>query len=144
MTNNELKIMVNNFEKCTGIHFRNKKLLCVALSHSSYAHENNTQSNERLEFLGDSVLGLVISERLYNDSTLAAEGKLSQMRSNIVSEKPLAFGAGGMEKSIGRAYSLESSMMISSSTSAPDPGTVKDRKQNTRVIVKKRRNRRCF
>lgn len=90
MTSNEQKNLVLAFEKQNKIKFKNKELLLTALTHSSYAHEHNTSSYERLEFLGDSVLGLVVSERLYNDVGMAKEGKLSQMRSRIVSEEPLA------------------------------------------------------
>ena len=86
----ETKKWVSALEKVLGVHFKNKDLLFTAFTHSSYAHENKKESNERLEFLGDSVLGIIISERLYSDSKLAAEGKLSQMRSRIVSEEPLA------------------------------------------------------
>jgi len=89
MINEELKQLAVKFEKQYRIRFKNKELLVTALTHSSFAHEKGTISNERLEFLGDSVLGLVVSERLYNDSA-ASEGKLSQMRSRIVSEEPLA------------------------------------------------------
>ena len=89
MTSKEQKEVVAGFEKQYRIKFKNKSLLVAALTHSSYAHENNTTNNERLEFLGDSVLGLIISERLYADLS-SSEGKLSQMRSRIVSEEPLA------------------------------------------------------
>ena len=89
MTSKEEKELIGSFERQFKVRFKNKKLLITALSHSSYAHENNLASNERLEFLGDSVLGLIVSERLYNDSA-SGEGKLSQMRSRIVSEEPLA------------------------------------------------------
>ena len=90
MTDKLQKKYIAQVEKTLGVHFRNKIYLLTCFSHSSYAHENKTESNERLEFLGDSVLGLVISERLYGDQKLAHEGRLSQMRSRIVSEEPLA------------------------------------------------------
>lgn len=86
----EQKQLVSKLESAVGLHFKNKQLLLTAFTHSSFAHENKIESNERLEFLGDSVMGLIISERLYSDSAVAKEGKLSQMRSNLVSEEPLA------------------------------------------------------
>lgn len=84
------KECVSQLEKAIGIRFKNKEHILTAFTHSSYANEHKCQSNERLEFLGDSVLGLIISERLYGDEKLSAEGRLSQMRSRIVSEEPLA------------------------------------------------------
>ena len=86
----DYKKLVADFEKLAKIRFKNKQLLICALTHSSFAHEHNTQNYERLEFLGDSVLGLIVSERLFADVKEAKEGKLSQMRSRIVSEQPLA------------------------------------------------------
>jgi ribonuclease-3 len=76
-----------------GIAFKNPSLLELALTHSSYINENQgtaSDSNERLEFLGDSVLGLVIAERLYRDFPDAPEGKLTRLRSAMVRRETLA------------------------------------------------------
>ncbi len=70
-----------------GYAFENKELLIKALTHRSYANEHREAvlaHNERLEFLGDSVLGLVVAEYLYHRLPDAAEGELSQIRSKLV------------------------------------------------------------
>jgi ribonuclease III len=72
-------------EKSLGYKFKNPALLKTALTHSSYANEFSTESNERLEFLGDAVLGLVVARLLYDHHPRASEGKLSKQRSAIVS-----------------------------------------------------------
>ncbi len=76
-------------EKIIGYTFKNKKLLAEALTHSSYANLHDTTSNERLEFLGDTVLSTIISEQIYLDKDYN-EGKLSKLRAKIVSLKPLS------------------------------------------------------
>jgi ribonuclease-3 len=72
-------------EKSLGYKFEDQDLLKTALTHSSYANEFSTESNERLEFLGDAVLGLVVARLLYDHYPRASEGKLSKQRSAIVS-----------------------------------------------------------
>lgn len=72
-------------EKSLGYKFKNRALLKTALTHSSYANEFSIESNERLEFLGDAVLGLVVARLLYDSHPSASEGKLSKQRSAIVS-----------------------------------------------------------
>jgi len=71
--------------------FKNKELIHQALSHSSYANEKKIPggSNERLEFLGDSVLSIVVSEYLYTHLTHIAEGELTKLRASLVCEKSL-------------------------------------------------------
>ena len=71
-------------------HFKNRDLLINALTHSSYANEAKapTKYNERLEFLGDSVLSLVVANYLFRHST-RPEGELSRMRASLVSEEAL-------------------------------------------------------
>ena len=76
---------MDEFEKKIGYTFKNKEYLKIALTHSSYANEKHTQSNERLEFLGDSVLSLVVSENLYL-SIGKDEGDLSKTRASLVCE----------------------------------------------------------
>ncbi len=72
--------------------FRDKGLLHNALTHSSYANENRdkgAQSNERLEFLGDSVLGLICAETIYKEYSGLPEGDLTKLRAAIVCESSL-------------------------------------------------------
>ena len=76
-------------EGILGVSLKNKELLKEAFTHSSYANENKAKSNERLEFLGDSVLGLVITKKIFKE-TKFKEGDLSKLRALIVSEEPLA------------------------------------------------------
>ncbi len=77
-------------EKSLGYKFKDPALLETALTHSSYANEFSTESNERLEFLGDAVLGLVVACLLYDHYPNASEGNLSKQRSAIVSRVNLA------------------------------------------------------
>ena len=77
-------------EKIVGYKFKNKKLLTLAFTHSSYANEKRAQSNERLEFLGDSVLELLCTEALY-DCFDVSEGELTKYRASLVNEQTLAF-----------------------------------------------------
>ena len=68
-----------------------EKLLIQSLTHRSYAYENNlTETNERLEFLGDSVLGVVITAELFNKFPNAPEGELAKLRAAIVNSRALA------------------------------------------------------
>ena len=70
--------------------FKNKKLLHEALSHSSYANEGKrTRSNERLEFLGDSVLSIIVAKHLFTHYTHLPEGELTKLRASLVCEKSL-------------------------------------------------------
>lgn len=78
-------------EKKIGYKFKNRELLNLALSHSSYANEKQgRQNNERLEFLGDSVLGFVTAEYLFSTLGDRPEGELTKLRANAVCEKSLA------------------------------------------------------
>ncbi len=80
-------------ERIIGYSFSNGRLLERAFVHSSYSNEKGIQSNENLEFLGDSVLGLIVSEILYKkfggSKSNHSEGKLTEMRRAIVSKEPL-------------------------------------------------------
>ncbi|MBQ8959813.1 MAG: ribonuclease III [Ruminococcus sp.] len=82
---------IDRFEQIIGYTFKDKSLLEQALSHSSYANEKKTAggSNERLEFLGDSVLSIVVSDYLYKHFTQVAEGELTKLRASLVCEKSL-------------------------------------------------------
>lgn len=79
-------------EKRIGYTFKNKKLLIEALTHSSYANErqDGTRCNERLEFLGDSVLGFISAERFFHHFKHLPEGELTKRRAYFVCEKSLS------------------------------------------------------
>lgn len=87
---NTIKQLFQNIsliEERLGYTFKNKELLVLAFVHRSFFNENRdqvTEHNERLEFLGDSVLGLLISNYLYEQLPTEAEGQLSYLRSRIV------------------------------------------------------------
>ena len=75
-----------------GYKFQNRALLINALTHSSYANENrgrSCESNERLEFLGDSVLGMVVADALYNRFPELPEGRMTRLRAQLVCEESL-------------------------------------------------------
>lgn len=82
---------MNSLEEKLGYKFKNRKLLENALMHSSYANEvrNGTTSNERLEFLGDSVLSIIVSDYIYKNFPKLPEGELTRMRASLVCEKTL-------------------------------------------------------
>ena len=83
-----------NLEKKLKINFKNKELLQQGLTHKSYAHMCGIkEDNERLEFLGDSVLNLVISEYLYQRYPAYDEGKLTKLKSSLVNRKSLLLWA---------------------------------------------------
>ena len=85
--------MIKDLETAIGYRFNNITLLQNALTHSSYANErwhNSLMSNERLEFLGDSILGMVVAEYLYRTFPDRPEGELTRMRADMVCEKSLA------------------------------------------------------
>ena len=88
--------MIKDLEAVIGYRFRNISLLQNALTHSSYANErwhNSLLSNERLEFLGDSVLGMLVAEYLYRNFPNRPEGELTRMRADMVCEQTLAAAA---------------------------------------------------
>jgi ribonuclease-3 len=82
---------IEKFQEIIGYKYNDEKLLIEALSHSSYANENKKtrNSNERLEFLGDSVLSIVVSKHLFNDYKHLPEGALTKLRASLVCEKAL-------------------------------------------------------
>lgn len=69
--------------------FKNKELLKKALTHTSYAYEKNVESNEKLEFLGDSILEFVSSEYLYLKFPKLKEGEMTKVRASVVCENSL-------------------------------------------------------
>ena len=85
--------MIKDLEQAIGYRFSNITLLQNALTHSSYANErwhDSLKSNERLEFLGDSILGMVVAEYLYKNFSDRPEGELTRMRADMVCETSLA------------------------------------------------------
>ena len=88
--------MIRDLENAIGYRFTNIQLLQNALTHSSYANErwhNSLLSNERLEFLGDSVLGMLVAQYLYDNFPNRPEGELTRMRADMVCEQTLAAAA---------------------------------------------------
>jgi len=73
----------SKLEKCLGYQFKNKNLIIEALTHKSYKKPYN---NERLEFLGDAVLNLIVGEYLYHQFPKSNEGDLSKIRASLVNE----------------------------------------------------------
>ena len=85
--------MIKDLETAIGYRFKNIMLLQNALTHSSYANEHwhdSLKSNERLEFLGDSILGMVVAQHLFRTYPDRLEGDLTRMRADMVCEKALA------------------------------------------------------
>ncbi|MBQ7580011.1 MAG: ribonuclease III [Clostridia bacterium] len=89
---------IENLEKKIGYSFKNREYLNRALSHSSYVNErhNNEESNERLEFLGDSVLGIITADYYFHNFSLP-EGELTKLRASTVCEKTLSSFADQIE-----------------------------------------------
>ena len=85
--------MIKDLEESIGYRFSNITLLQNALTHSSYANErwhDSNRSTERLEFLGDSILGMIVAEHLYKNFPDRPEGELTRMRADMVCETSLA------------------------------------------------------
>ncbi|MCD8219888.1 MAG: ribonuclease III [Ruminococcus sp.] len=84
-------VNLGQFETYIRYYFHDKHLLLEALSHSSYTNEKrkSRNSNERLEFLGDSVLSIVVSEFLFHKYPNLPEGELTKLRASMVCEKAL-------------------------------------------------------
>ena len=80
---------IETIEKTIDYVFKDKKLIDRAFTHSSIANQRNIESNERLEFFGDSILSFIVSEKLYNNLS-ENEGKLSHIRAQIVSAQSLS------------------------------------------------------
>lgn len=99
-------------------HFREPSLLTLALTHRSYcAEHDNVESNERLELLGDSVVGLAVTEHLYRTLPDRDEGVLAKIRSSVVSEPALAEAAD--EIGLGDALLLGRGELLSGGRSKP-------------------------
>lgn len=76
-------------EKELGYTFKNKQLINTALTHTSYAYENNVESNEKLEFLGDSILEFISSKYIYENYPKLKEGEMTKVRATVVCESSL-------------------------------------------------------
>ncbi len=90
-----MSFCIENLEKTIGYTFKDKNIILTALTHASYANEQKAkkvacQCNERLEFLGDSVLSLVVSEFIYKKYLDKPEGDLSKIRASVVCSRSLA------------------------------------------------------
>jgi len=97
------EIQLNELQKKLGYIFRNPEILTQALTHSSYANEslkNAEASNERLEFLGDSLLGMTVALLIYNKKPNLSEGQMTKLRAELVCERSLANLA--LELSLGK------------------------------------------
>jgi ribonuclease-3 len=94
-------------QRIIGYHFRDESLLELALTHRSYhrQNENCRPSNERLEYLGDSVLGLIIADRLYHDHPRIREGQLTKIKAMLVNETTLS--------TIGKQVKLNQHILLS-------------------------------
>jgi len=80
---------MEHLEKSLGYTFSNKELLKKALTHTSYAYEHNVESNEKLEFLGDSILEFISSTYLFENYSHLKEGEMTKVRATVVCEKSL-------------------------------------------------------
>lgn len=80
---------LEKLEENIGYVFKNKELLKTALTHTSYANENNKQSNEKLEFLGDSILEFISSKYIFSKYPNLKEGEMTKLRADVVCEKSL-------------------------------------------------------
>lgn len=88
-------LAIDGLERAIGYSFNNKNILVEALTHSSYSNElrakkQSVPCNERLEFLGDSVLSIIVSEYLYSLHSELAEGELTKLRAAVVQSSALA------------------------------------------------------
>lgn len=97
--------MYTDIEDIIGYRFGNKDILKEALTHKSYAGEHrSSKHNERLEFLGDSILGAIVADYIYNKCPHVEEGVLSKIKSNLVSRRNLYLW--GKKLDLGKYMSL--------------------------------------
>jgi ribonuclease-3 len=82
-------LRLEQLEKRIGYKFKDIRLLKKALTHTSYANENKIESNEKLEFLGDSILEFISSIYLYKNYAHLKEGEMTKVRATVVCEKSL-------------------------------------------------------
>lgn len=92
--NKKISDTIEQFENIIEYRFNNRDYILEALTHSSYSNENKDyEFNERLEFLGDSVLSIIVSEYLFKEEKSLPEGELTKLRANIVCEESLSDAA---------------------------------------------------
>ena len=97
--------MPTDIERILGYSFKNKAVLKEALTHKSFAGEHRgVKHNERLEFLGDSILGAIVADYIYNECPHDEEGVLSKIKSNLVSRRNLYLW--GKDLNLGRFIAL--------------------------------------
>ena len=90
-TNSEIAVDLSDIEKIINYRFNDKELLVTAFTHSSYANEHRRATDyERLEFLGDAVLGYIVGKRLFGFYPSAKEGELTKRRASMVSAETLS------------------------------------------------------
>ena len=82
-------MQIEEFEKNIEYTFKDKELLKMALTHTSYAHDKKIESNEKLEFLGDSILEFIVSDYLYHNYKNLKEGEMTKVRATVVCEESL-------------------------------------------------------
>ena len=80
---------MKSLEENIGYTFNDKELLKKALTHTSYAYEHNVESNEKLEFLGDSILEFISSKYIYKNFPNLKEGEMTKVRAQVVCETSL-------------------------------------------------------
>ena len=80
---------LTKLEQSIGYTFKNKQLLVKALTHTSYAYDHHVESNEKLEFLGDSILEFLSSKYIYNNYPKLKEGEMTKVRAEVVCEDSL-------------------------------------------------------
>lgn len=85
---------ITKLEESIGYTFKDKELLKKAFTHTSYAYENHIESNEKLEFLGDSILEFLSSKYIYNNYPKLKEGEMTKVRAEVVCEDSLYLVAG--------------------------------------------------
>jgi ribonuclease-3 len=123
-SNNSADEDLERVQELIGYHFRSPELLRLGLTHRSFTHSNNRResSNERLEFLGDSVLGLVIADALYQDHPDLREGELTKTKALLVNETTLA----SIGKDIGLNKSIKLAPEEAKSGGADRPSIISD------------------
>ncbi len=101
--------LLDSAESRLGVRFSNRSLLLVALTHPSHAFETGGQDFERLEFLGDSVLGIIVTEHIYRTFPELPEGPMAKLRAAMVSGASLADVAGelGVSESVRVGHGAE-------------------------------------
>jgi len=83
------RLNFDEFETSIGYTFKDKELLKTALTHTSYANDHKVESNEKLEFLGDSILEFITSKYLFDNYNKLREGEMTKVRASVVCEKSL-------------------------------------------------------